>query len=399
MFFVINIIGIIVVFAIAYLCSRDRRKVDFTSVAIMLVIQLIITWFMLSTTIGGDIIQLVAKFFLWLINCSMSGIRFVFGSLVPATGMAPFLISVLMPIIFIVAFFDILTYFGILPAIINTLGWVLSKITRSPRFESFFATQVMFLGNNEVLAITRDQLNKMDDKRLLTACMLGMSCVSVGVLGGYMQMINPKYVLIAIPLNAVGALIITSLLNPYKVTPEEDVVYNPVKSDKRRNFFDMLTDSMMTGGRMALIIAAMLMGFTALITCSDSILSLINKNITLENIFAVIFSPFTFLMGVTPSQIFTVAQFMGEKLATNEFIAMGSLHPILHTLNRHTEAVISTFLVSFCNFSTVGIILGSVKSLFSEEKGAFIAKNTWRLLVSGILVSFLTAMVVGLFVW
>jgi purine nucleoside transport protein len=399
LFFAVNIVGIIGVFMIAFLCSRDRKKVDFTSVLVMLVIQLIITWFMLSTTIGGDIIQAVAKFFLWLINCSMSGIRFVFGNLVPANGMAPFLISVLMPIIFIVAFFDILTYFGILPALINTIGWVLSKVTRSPRFESFFATQVMFLGNNEVLAITRDQLNKMDDKRLLTACMLGMSCVSVGVLGGYMQMINPKYVLIAIPLNAIGALIITSLLNPYKISKEEDVVYNPVKSDKRRNFFDMLADSMLTGGRMALIIAAMLMGFTALITCSDSILGLIHKSVSLENIFAVVFSPFTFLMGVTPSQVFTVAQFMGEKLATNEFIAMGNLHPILHTLNKHTEAVISTFLVSFCNFSTVGIILGSVKSLFSDEKAAFIAKNTWRLLVSGILVSFLSAMVVGLFVW
>jgi purine nucleoside transport protein len=399
LYFVINLIGIIVVFVIAYLCSRERKKVDFISVFVMLGIQLLITWFMLWTTIGGAIIQAVANFFLWLINCSMSGIQFVFGNLAPSNGTAPFFISVLMPIIFIVAFFDILTYFGILPAVINTIGWVLSKLTRSPRFESFFATQVMFLGNNEVLAITRDQLNKMDNKRLLTACMLGMSCVSVGVLGGYMQMINPTYVLIAIPLNAVGALIITSILNPYKVSKDEDVVYNPVKSDERRNFFDMLADSMLTGGRMALIIAAMLMGFTALITCIDSILGFIHKSVSLENIFAVVFSPFTFLMGVTPSKIFTVSQFMGEKLATNEFIAMGNLQPIRHTLDKHTEAVISTFLISFCNFTTVGIILGSVKSLFSGEKAVFIAENTWRLLVSGILVSFLTAMVVGLFVW
>jgi purine nucleoside transport protein len=399
LYFIINIIGIIVVLTIAYFCSRERRKVDFTSVLIMLVIQLLVTWFMLWTAVGGKVIQAIASFFLWLISCSMSGIHFVFGDLAPTNGPASFFISVLMPIIFIVAFFDILTYFGILPALINTIGWVLSKVTRSPRFESFFATQVMFLGNNEVLAITRDQLNKMDNRRLLTACMLGMSCVSVGVLGGYMQMINPTYVLIAIPLNAVGALIITSIMNPYKVPKEEDVVHNPMRSGRRKNFFDMLSVSMLTGGRMALIIAAMLMGFTALIACINTILGLIHGNASLENIFAVIFSPFAFLMGVTWSQIFTVAQFMGEKLATNEFIAMGSLKPILHTLDRHTEAAISTFLVSFCNFSTVGIILGSVRALFSEEQAVFIAENTWRLLASGILVSFLTGMVVGLFVW
>lgn len=399
MYFLINVVGIVVVLIIAYLCSRSRRTVDYLSILIMLILQLIIAWFMLVTRYGGDVIQGVSQFFLWLIHSSYSGINFVFGNLAPLNGTGSFMFSVLAPIIFIVAFFDILNYFGILPALINTIGFVLSKITRTPRFESFFATQVMFLGNNEVLAITRNQLNKMSDLRLLTACMLGMSCISVGVLGGYMQLISPRYVLIAIPLNAIGALIMTSILNPYKVTKEEDIVFNPMKEKVRRNFFDMLADSMLTGGKMVLIIAAMLIGFTAIITACDSVLGLINKGLSLENIFAIIFWPFTFFMGVDPSQVFKVAQFMGVKLATNEFIAMGKLHPILHTLSPHTEAVISTFLVSFCNFSTVGIILGSVKSLFNEERTNFIAKNIWRLLVSGLLVSFLSAMMVGLFVW
>lgn len=397
MSFALNLIGIVVVFALAYLFSKERRKIDVWAILLMLGLQLLITWLMLTTTIGGKVINAVAGFFLWLIDCSMSGIEFVFGALAPANGFS-FFISVLMPIIFIVAFFDILTYFGILPAIINSIGWILSKITRTPRFESFFATQVMFLGNNEVLAITREQLEKMDNKRLLTACLLGMSCISVGVIGGYMQLINPTYVLIAIPLNAVGALMITSMLNPYRVSKEEDIIYSQKRSE-RGNFFSVITSSMLTGGKLALIIAAALMGFIALIACINSILSNIHEDASLENAFAFIFSPFALLMGVQPSQALTVARFMGEKLATNEFVAMGHLHPILPTLDRHTEAVISSFLVSFCNFSTIGIILGSVKTLFSEEKTAYVAQHTWLLLVSGLLVSFLTAMVVGLFVW
>jgi purine nucleoside transport protein len=309
---VLNLVGIVVVFGLAYLGSNDKKNIDLKSILIMIVLQIVITWIMLSTAVGQQVIKAVAQFFLWLIQCSMSGIQFVFGSL--ASGQAPFFISVLMPIIFIVVFFDILTFFGILPAIINTVGWILSKVTRTPRFESFFATQVMFLGNNEVLAITRDQLARMENKRLLTACMLGMSCISVGVLGGYMQLINPTYVLIAIPLNAVGALIMTSILNPYKVTKEEELVYKPSASEKR-NFFDLITTSVLTGGKLALIIAAALMGFTALIACADSILYLIDKRASLENAFALVFSPFAYLMGVPPSHVFIVAQFMGEKLA------------------------------------------------------------------------------------
>lgn len=392
-----NLIGIPVVLGIAAACSINRRRIDLKAVLLMLLLQVLITWFMLTTAVGGQVIQWVSSFFLWLIDCSMAGIGFVFGGMAPAKGFS-FLISVLLPIIFIVAFFDILTYFGILPLIINGLGWVLSAITRMPRFECFFATQVMFLGNNEVLAITRDQLRDMDDRRLLTACMLGMSCISVGVLGGYMQLIDPTYVLIAIPLNAVGALLITSIINPYRVPKEEDAVHRSGRVE-RRNFFDVITASMLTGGRLVLIIAAALMGFIALIACVNGILSVFHKSASLENLFGLLFSPFALLMGVEVPQLFTVARFMGEKLATNEFVAMGSLSPVLPTLSPHTEAVISSFLVSFCNFSTVGIIIGSVKALFDQEKTTMVARHTWRLLVSGLLVSFLTAMVVGLFVW
>lgn len=329
----------------------------------------------------------------------MSGVNFVFGEFAPLDGSVyTFFMNVLMPIIFVVVFFDILTYFGILPIIINAIGWVFSKITRTPRFESFYSIQVMFLGNNEALAVTRDQLNKMSDKRLLTIAMISMSCVSAGMLGGYLQLLDPKYVLTAIPLNAIGALIITSIINPYRVTKEEDIIYSPTKSEKG-NFFDMISKSMMTGGNLALIIAVMLIGFVSLITATNTFLGLFNDQLTLQNIFGVVFSPISFLMGVDFSQIFAVGQLMGEKIVLNEFVAMTSLSEMLSSLNPHTEAVISTFLVSFCNFTTIGIILGSVQSLFGDQKSKFIAKYTWLLLVSGLLVSSLTAMVVGLFVW
>jgi purine nucleoside transport protein len=342
---------------------------------------------MLTTTIGGTIIKGVAAFFVFLIDSALEGVAFIVPDLVPQDGSGTmFFIGVLLPIIFIVAFFDILTYFGIMPLLINVIGWILSKLTGTPRFESFFAAQVMFLGNNEALAVTRDQISKMSDKRLLSMCMMGMSCVSASVLGAYMTLLDPKYVLTAIPLNALGALIMSSLIVPYTVSKEEDVVYKPSKAE-RKNFFDVISTSMLTGGKMALIIAAMLVG-----------LGIFNDSLTLEYLFSLIFAPLAFLMGVEWTEALKIARFMGEKLATNEFVAMTNLKDVLGTLKPHSQAVISTFLVSFCNFSTIGIILGSVQALFGSEKSAYVAKYTWRLLLAGILVSCLTAMVVGLFV-
>lgn len=399
MYFIINVIGILVVLGISYLLSFNKRQVAFKNIIILLVLQLVAAAFMLSTNIGGKVITLIADFFLWIINSSMTGVNFVFGEFAPLDGSVfTFFMNVLMPIIFVVVFFDILTYFGILPAIINLGGWVFSKVAKTPRFEGFYAIQVMFLGNNEALAVTREQLKKMADKRLLTVAMISMSCVSAAMLGAYLQILEPKYVLTAIPLNAIGALLITSLINPYSVSKEEDIVYSPAKEEKG-NFFNMISNSMLMGGKLALIIAVMLIGFVSLITAANSFLGIIHDQLTLENIFGIIFAPISFLMGVEFRHIFDIGQLMGVKIVANEFVAMTGLTTMLSSINPHTEAVITAFLVSFCNFTTIGIILGSMQAIFGNEKASYIAKHTGLLLLSGVLVSSLTAMVVGLFVW
>ena len=59
----------------------------------------------------------------------------------------------LLPILFVVPLFDILTYFGILPFIIRWVGKLLTFLTRAPKFESFFAIEMMFLSS----AITNDR--------------------------------------------------------------------------------------------------------------------------------------------------------------------------------------------------------------------------------------------------
>lgn len=85
-----------------------------------------------------------------------------------------------------------------------------------------------------------------------------------------------------------------------------------------------------------------------------------------------------------------VAQLMGMKLATNEFVAMLDLKENLKSLPPHTVAVATTFLTSFANFSTVGMIYGTYNSILDGEKSTVIGKNVWKLLVSGIAVSLLS---------
>ncbi|QFG00692.1 NupC/NupG family nucleoside CNT transporter [Psychrobacillus glaciei] len=397
MYFLLNLLGVFVVMGVVFLCSPNKKAVKWRPIVSLIIVELLITWFMLGTTIGSWVINKIGSFFTWLISCANEGIGFVFPTAM-ANETVDFFFSALLPIIFIVTFFDILSYFGILTWIIDKGGWVISKVSRLPKLESFFSIQMMFLGNTEALAVIRDQLSVLKDNRLLTFGIMSMSSISGSILGAYLSMVPAEYVFSAIPLNCLNALILVSILNPIHVKKEEDIIYVPPKSEKK-DFFSTISNSMLVGMNMVIVILAMVIGYVALTAGLNGVLGVIVHGLTIQKIFSFIFSPFAFLLGLTGHDAMYVAQLMGIKLATNEFVAMMDLKNNLDTLPPHTIAVATTFLTSFANFSTVGMIYGTYNSVLSKDKAAIIGKNVWKLLVSGIAVSLLSAMIVGLFVW
>jgi purine nucleoside transport protein len=397
MYFLINLLGFFVVMGVIFLCSPQKKEVKWKAILSLVVVELLITWFMLGTDIGSWVINQIAAFFTWLIACASEGIAFVFPSAM-ANETIDFFFSALLPIIFIVTFFDILSYFGILTWIIDKVGWLISKVSRMPKLESFFSIQMMFLGNTEALAVIRNQLSVLKDYRLLTFGIMSMSSISGSIIGAYLSMVPATYVFSAIPLNCLNALIVVSILNPITVPKEEDIIYEPPKSEKK-DFFSTISNSMLVGMNMVIVILAMVIGYVALTAALNGILGVFIEGLTIQKIFSFIFSPFAFLLGLPVKDALYVAQLMGIKLATNEFVAMMDLKNQLDTLSPHTVAVATTFLTSFANFSTVGMIYGTFNSVLGEGKSAIIGKNVWKLLVSGIAVSLLSAMIVGLFVW
>lgn len=256
----------------------------------------------------------------------------------------------------------------------------------------------MFLGNTEALAVIRQQLVVLKQHRLLTFGLMSMSSISGSIIGAYLTMVPATYVFAAIPLNCLNALLLASILHPVDVSKEEDVVYVPPKEEKK-DFFSTISNSMLVGIRMVIVILAMVIGYVALTSAVNGILGFFIHGLTIQKIFSFIFSPFAFLLGLPKHDAMYVAKLMGIKLATNEFVAMMDLKTQLKSLPPHTVAVATTFLTSFANFSTVGMIYGTYNSILGEEKSVVIGKNVWKLLVSGMAVSLLSAMLVGLFVW
>lgn len=399
MYLAINILGIIVFLAIGFLFSKNKKAINWKAIAIMVVLNLVLAWFLTGSATGRAGVKAAADGFAWIVDISSTGTIFALGGWYNAKNLN-FICSALMPILMIVPMFDILTYIGVLPWIIKWIGRGLSFITGQPKFESFFAVEMMFLGNTEVLAISGMQLRKMSRERNLTIAMMSMSCVTASILGAYIEMMPGQFILTAVPINIVNALIATALMNPIVVPEEEDTIETvKQEGEKREPFFSFLGDSILGAGRLILIIVANVVAFVALAALIDKLLALIWKPLSLEAILGVIMFPFSWLMGLPVHQAWMLSQDMGMKLVTNEFVVMGKVTGVINQYPEHLKAVLTTFVTSFANFGTLGMIIGAFKGLVGKEDNDYIATNIGYLLLSGILVSLLSAAIVGLFVW
>lgn len=75
---------------------------------------------------------------------------------------------------------------------------------------------------------------------------------------------------------------------------------------------------------------------------------------------------------------------------------MLDLQKLAGTLSPRAEGILSVFLVSFANFSSIGIIAGAIKGL-NEEQGNVVSRFGLKLVYGATLVSILSASIAGLF--
>lgn len=387
--YVIAILGLIVVIALALLISSDRRKIKYKPIVLMIIIQLALSYLMLNTKFGLFIIQAITSVFDKLLEYAMGGVSFVFGGMANE-GEAPFFLTVLLPIVFISVLIGIFQHLNILPLFMKGIGFLLSKINGMGKLESYNAVASVIIGQSEVFITVKKQLGQLPAHRLYTLCASAMSTVSMSIVGAYMTMIEPKYVVTALILNLFGGFIIASIINPYTVGEDEDILS---VDDEKQSFFEMLSEYIMDGFKVAIIVGAMLIGFVALMTAINSVFDLV-FGITFQEILGYLFAPIAFLMGVPTSELITAGGIMATKLVTNEFVAMMQLSDITETLSARTVGIISVFLVSFANFSSIGIISGAVKGL-DERQGNTVARFGLKLLYGATLVSVLTSIIVS----
>ncbi|WNY81699.1 NupC/NupG family nucleoside CNT transporter [Cronobacter dublinensis] len=385
------VLALAVVALLAMLVSSNRKQIRIRFVIQLLVIEVLLAYFFLTSDVGLGFVKGFSEMFEKLLGFANEGTNFVFGKM-NDEGLAFFFLKVLCPIVFISALIGILQHIRVLPIVIRAIGTVLSKVNGMGKLESFNAVSSLILGQSENFIAYKDILGKMSRNRMYTMAATAMSTVSMSIVGAYMTMLQPKYVVAALVLNMFSTFIVLSIINPYRVENEEDLQMSNLHEGQ--SFFEMLGEYILAGFKVAIIVAAMLIGFIALISGLNALFAAV-LDISFQGILGYIFYPVAWVMGVPASEALQVGSIMATKLVSNEFVAMMDLQKLAGTISPRAEGILSVFLVSFANFSSIGIIAGAIKGL-NEEQGNVVSRFGLKLVYGSTLVSILSASIAAL---
>ncbi|MFT4693757.1 MAG: nucleoside transport protein [Francisella sp.] len=396
--FLYFLLGLTVVFVMAFAWSSDRKNIKYKTLVLLLVIQLILAVIMLESSIGVVIVNHVSQGFANLLEYAHVGTAFIFGDLANSqkNGFV-FFFNVGMSIVLISAIIGILQYFKILPAIIKSIGFILSKITGMGRLESFNAVSSLMVGQQENFLVYKKIIGHLPSNILYTMAATAMSSISLAAIAIYISIIDPRLVCVAVIINMFGIFFVLNIINPYEKS--DDSMYSKLHSEyeeTNQSFFEVLSEYILDGFKVAVIICAMLIGFVALLAMIDGIFTAV-FGISFREVLGYLLYPFAWALNIHGHETYIAAQIMGTKIVANELVAMQMLNEQAANLSAHTRAVISVFLVSFASLSSIGIIIGAVQAL-SKEASAKIAKFGLKIIYGSLLVSFLSANIVGLII-
>lgn len=400
--FIWGIGGVLLIFAIAYLISVDKRAINLRTILGGFAIQFLFAFIVLKWEPGRAALKAVTEYVQNVIDYAQEGINFLFGGIFSAEGVGfIFAFQVLTVIIFFSSLISVLYYLGIMQQVIRFLGGGLSRLLGTSKAESLSAAANVFVGQTEAPLVVRPYIEKMTMSELFAIMTGGLASVAGSVLFGYALLGVPlEYLLAASFMAAPAGLVMAKMIIPEREVSETTDEIKMENDKDTVNVIDAAAKGASVGLDLALNVGAMLLAFIALIALINGILGGIGgwfgaENLSLEMILGYVFAPLAFVIGVPWAEAVTAGSLIGQKLVLNEFVAYSSFSPMIEELSGKTVAVISFALCGFANLSSLAILLGGLGGM-APGRRSDIAKLGVRAIIAGTLANLLSAAVAGM---
>lgn len=417
-----GIIGIVLIFGIAFLMSNNRKAINYKTIGTGFALQVLLAIFIFKVPFGKALFLNLGMFVQKILDFAKEGGAFVFGSLMDGDklieifgpGAGVFALQLIASLIFMMILVNILYYYGIMQRIVPLFGKAMNKLMNVSGAEALSNVASAFVGQIAAQIMIRPYLAKLTRSELLASMSGSMACISMATMPIYIGMgIPAQYLLAASVMAAPGALVISKIVYPETGLPETSEDIKISYSKRRRpyiNLFDAISAGASEGMKVAINVVAMILALVALVAMVDWFLggagNLVVKylhinfasfdltQLSMKLILGKIFAVFAYFMGVPSGEATTVGSLMGTKLVLNEMVAYYDLINLPIMLSDKSFLIASIALCSFGNFGSIAIQLGGIGELAPNQRKN-LARLGVRALVCGTLTCYMSAAVVG----
>lgn len=422
-----GVLGMSVLLLIAFLCSANRKAINWKTVGVGLAAQLLLAFGVLKIGFVQSAFEFIGKIFVKILDFTRAGSEFLLGGMMDVESFGfIFLFQVLPTIIFFSALTSVLFYLGVIQVVVKGMAWVLTKLMGISGAESLSVAGNIFLGQTEAPLMIKAYLERMTKSEILLVMVGGMATVAGGVLAAYIGFLGgndpqlrlefAKHLLAASVMAAPGAIVISKLLYPQQEAIDSNV---EVSSDKiGSNILDAIANGTTEGLKLAANVGAMLLVFIAFIaminygfgklgqiTGLNSILSNYTpySSFSLEAVLGTVFAPLMWLIGVAKEDVMLMGQLLGIKLAASEFVGYIQLADLKNPANSlhltyNKSVIMATYMLcGFANFASIGIQIGGIGSL-APGKRKMLSEFGIKALIGGTIASLLSATIAGMII-
>lgn len=182
-----GLLGLVVVMAVAYLFSTNRRAIQPRVIYWGLGLQIGFAFLVLKTPAAG-LFRSLSNVINHVLGYSIEGSKFVFGDKLGAPNDrfgVVFAFQVLPIIIFIASLFAILYYLGVMQIFVSAMARVMQRVMGTSGAESTSVAASIFMGQTEAPLTIRPFLAGLTQSELFTIMASGMAHVSGAVMAAY----------------------------------------------------------------------------------------------------------------------------------------------------------------------------------------------------------------------
>jgi CNT family concentrative nucleoside transporter len=394
-------VGIAGLLALAWLASEDRRAVPWRAVGMGLLLELVLAVLFLKIDFVRQAFMRLNDALLVLERATQAGTSLVFGYLGGAP--APFQMSApeasfilafrALPLVLVIsALSALLFYWGVLPAIVRAISWLLRKWMGVGGVVGLSTAANVFVGMVEAPLFVKPWLARVSRGELFAIMTGGMASIAGTVLFLYGAILGPvlpgavAHLLIASLLSAPAALAVSFIMVPPRGAA---TVGDLDLRSEASGAMDALTRGTLDGAQLLINIIAMLVVFVALV----ALVNLVIAPYSLQGMLGYLLAPLAWLAGVSWAEAPAAGALIATKTVLNELVAYIDL--ARSGLSERTRLLLTYALCGFANFGSLGIMIGGLGTMCPERRGEVVELGL-RSIVAGTLATCLTAASVAL---